>query len=114
MQFSIVAIHSSNSILRIFESVNHYLREKKTPTTWAQHDKTLQKLSHLLTKENRFYYSDPRGTLENKLNDLIPLFSRKKGFAFKRRRVNLADQTKQQSQRACHVPQMTSQYDTNL
>ena len=51
-----------------------------------------------------FRSSDPRGTLENKLNDLIPLFSRKKGFAFKRRRVNLADQTKQQSQRACHVP----------
>ena len=46
-----------------------------------------------------FSYSDPRGTLENKLNDLITLFSRKKGFAFKRRRVNLADQTKQQSQR---------------
>ena len=33
---------------------------------------------------------------------------------FKRRRVNLADQTKQQSQRACHVPKMASQYETNL
>ena len=50
-------------------------------------------------KKIDFSYSDPRGTLENKLNDLIPLFSRKKGFAFKKRRVNLADQTKQQSQR---------------
>ena len=50
MQFSIVAIHSSK-----FGSVNHYLREKKkTVTTWAQHDKTMQKLLHLLTKENRF------------------------------------------------------------
>ena len=50
-------------------------------------------------KKIDFSYSDPGGTLENKLNDLIPLFSRKKGFAFKKRRVNLADQTKQQSQR---------------
>ena len=73
------------------------------PSTWP----AMPECAHLhlmLSTAVDFSYSDPRGTLENKLNDLIPLFSRKKGFAFKRRRVNLADQTKQQSQRACHVP----------
>ena len=33
-------------------------------------------------KKIYFSYSDPGGTLENKLNDLKPLFSRKKSFAF--------------------------------
>ena len=49
MLFSIAAIRSSK-----FGSVNHYPRAKKTLTTWAQHDQTLQKPSHSLTKENRF------------------------------------------------------------
>ena len=51
-----------------------------------------------------FSYSDPGGTLENKLNDLKPLFSRKKSLTFQKRskkmflhwRANLADQNKQQ------------------
>ena len=33
-------------------------------------------------KKIYFSYSDPGGTLENKLNDLKPIFSRKKSFAF--------------------------------
>ena len=63
-----------------------------------------RKPSHSRTKENRFSYSDPGGTLENKLNDLKPLFSRKKSLTFQKRskkmflhwRANLADQNKQQ------------------
>ena len=43
-------------------------------------------------KKIDFSHSDPGGTLEKKLNDLKPLFSRKKNFA------NLADQNKQQPQ----------------
>ena len=66
---------------------------------------------------------DPGATLENKLNDLKPLYIRKKSFAFQKKlkktllhwKVNLADQNKQQPQEeACHVPCMTSQYETNL
>ena len=61
-----------------------------------------RKPSHSRTKENR--YSDPGGTLENKLNDPKPLFSRKKSLTFQKRskkmflhwRANLADQNKQQ------------------
>ena len=62
-----------------------------------------RKPSHSRTKENR--YSDPVGTLDNKLNDLKPLFSRKKSLTFQKRsrkmslpswRANLADQNKQQ------------------
>ena len=35
-------------------------------------------------KEIDFSYSDPGGTLGSKLNDLKPLFSRKKSFAFQK------------------------------
>ena len=63
-----------------------------------------RKPSHSRTKENRFSYSDPGGTLENKLNDLKPLFSRKKSLTFQKKskkmflhwRANLADQNQQQ------------------
>ena len=70
-----------------------------------------------------FSYSDPGDTLENKLNNLKHFYSRKKSFAFQKKlkkillhfQVNLADQNKQQPQEdACHVPYMTSQYETNL
>ena len=55
-------------------------------------------------KKITFSHSDPGGTLENKLNDLKPLFSRKKSLTFQKRskkmflhwRANLADQNKQQ------------------
>ena len=55
-------------------------------------------------KKIAFSYSDPGGTLENNLNDLKPLFSRKKSLTFQKRskkmflhwRANLADQNKQQ------------------
>ena len=73
-----------------------------------------RKPSHSRTKEN--LYSDPGGTLENKLNDLKPLFSRKKSLTFQKRskkmflrwRANLADQNKQQPLKikirdTCHV-----------
>ena len=68
--------------------------------------KHCRKPSH--SRENQekiaFSYSDPGGTLENKLNDLKPLFSRKKSLTFQKRskkmflhwRANLADQNKQQ------------------
>ena len=53
-----------------------------------------------------FSSSDPRDTFENKLNDLKPLYIRKKSFAFQNKlkkmllhwRENLADQNKQQPQ----------------
>ena len=66
------------------------------------------KPSHSLTKKITFSYSDPGATLQNKLNDLIPvpLYSRKKSFVFQKKlkkmllhwRANLADQNKQQPQ----------------
>ena len=51
-------------------------------------------------KKITFSYSGPGGTLENKLNDLKPLFSHKKSLTFQKRskkmllhwRANLADQ----------------------
>ena len=70
-----------------------------------------------------FSYSDPGDTLENKLNNLKHFYSPKKSFSFQKKlkkmllhwKVNLADQNKQQPQEdACHVPYMTSQYETNL
>ena len=81
---------------------------------------------HFLTKKIAFSYSDPGATLQNKLNDLkpVPLYSRKKSFVFQKKlkkmllhcNVNLANQNKQQlpQEDACHVPYMTSQYETNL
>ena len=65
-------------------------------------------------KKIDFSYLGPGGALENKWNLLKPLFCCKKSFAFQKKRANLADQNKQQQQRACHVPDMTSQYETNL
>ena len=70
-----------------------------------------------------FSYSDPGDTLENKLNNLKHFYSRNKSFAFEKKlkkmllhfQVNLANQNKQQPKEdACHVPYMTSQYETNL
>ena len=70
-----------------------------------------------------FSYSDPGDTLENKLNNLKHFYSRNKTFAFEKKlkkmllhfQVNLANQNKQQPKEdACHVPYMTSQYETNL
>ena len=61
--------------------------------------------------------------MENKLNDLKPLFSSKKTFTFQKWsvkmlllwRAKLADENKQQPQNnAFHVPSMTSQYEINL
>ena len=57
-------------------------------------------------KKIAFSYSDPGGTLENKLNDLKPLFSRKKSLTFQKRSkkmllhwiANLADQNIKQQQ----------------
>ena len=78
-----------------------------------------RKPSHSRTKENR--YSDPGGTLENKLNDPKPLFSRKKSLTFQKRskkmslpswRANLADQNKQQPLKSRTIS--SSQYETNL
>ena len=85
--------------------------------------KHCRKPSHSLTKKIAFSYSDPGDTLKNELNDLKPLYGRKKSFAFQKKskkmllhwRVNLADQNKQKPQEdACHVPYKTSQYETNL
>ena len=127
MQFSIVDVAS---VFFLFLSVNQYPREFDI----QQKKKKTEKLgpawqnvagNHCISwqKKIAFSYSDPGDTLENKLNDLKPLYSRKKSFAFQKKlkkmllhkRVNLADQHKQKPQEdACHVPYMTSQYETNL
>ena len=61
--------------------------------------------NHRIREQKKNRYSDPGGTLENKLNDPKPLFSRKKSLTFQKRskkmslpswRANLADQNKQQ------------------
>ena len=70
---------------------------KKTPTSWAQHD-TLQETIAFANKRKSLLVIP----LENKLNDLKPLFSRKKRLTFQKRskemflhwRANLADQNK--------------------
>ena len=57
-------------------------------------------------KKIAFSYSDPGGTLENKLNDLKPSFSRKKSLTFQKKSkkmllhwiANLADQNIKQQQ----------------
>ena len=43
-----------------------------------------------------------------------PYLVARRALRFKRRMVNLADQTKQQPQCACHVPYMTFKYEANL
>ena len=95
-----------------FLSVNHYPREfnilqKKTPNDLgpARQDITG---NHRIPwqKKIAFSFSDEGDTLENKLNDLKPLYSRKKIFALQKKlkkmflpwKVNLAEQSKQQPQ----------------
>ena len=88
---------------------------KKTPTSWAQHD-TLQDTIAFANKRKSLLVIQ----LENKLYDLKPLFSRKKGLTFQKRskkmflywRANLADQNKQQPLKIRTIP--SSQYETNL
>ena len=90
------------------QSVNHRLREFNVP---QKNTNELGPAWHIAgnhrirgQKKIAFSYSDPGGTLENKLNDLKPLFSRKKSLTFQKRskkmflhwRANLADQNKQQ------------------
>ena len=106
------------------QSVNDHLREfnicipqkkKQTPTSWAQHD-TLQDTIAFANKRKSLLVIQ----LENKLYDLKPLFSRKKGLTFQKRskkmflywRANLADQNKQQPLKIRTIP--SSQYETNL
>ena len=87
MQFSIVDVAS------VFLSVNHYPREfnttqkKKTRTSWAQHDKTLEETIAFPNKRKSLLVIqlDPGATLENKLNDLKPLYTRMKSFAFQKK-----------------------------
>ena len=96
-------------LIRLTEqSVNHHLREFNIP---QKNTNELGPAWHIAgnhrirgQKKIAFSYSDPGGTLENKLNDLKPLFSRKKSLTFQKRskkmflhwRANLADQNKQQ------------------
>ena len=96
-------------LIRLTEqSVNNHLRELKIP---QKNTNELGPAWHIVgnhrirgQKKIAFSYSDPGGTLENKLNDLKPLFSRKKSLTFQKRskkmflhwRANLADQNKQQ------------------
>ena len=86
MQFSIVDVAS---VFFLFLSVNQYPREFDI----QQKKKKTEKLgpawqnvagNHCISwqKKIAFSYSDPGDTLENKLNDLKPLYSRKKSFAF--------------------------------
>ena len=92
-------LHSCNPFFEIGICKSLSERKKKHLRSGPSMTKHCRNYRIRWQKKIDFSYSDPGGTLENKLNDLIPLFSRKKGFAFKKRRVNLADQTKQQSQR---------------
>ena len=96
-------------LIRLTEqSVNHHLRVFNIP---QKNTNELGPAWHIAgnhrirgQKKIAFSYSDPGGTLENKLNDLKPLFSRKKSLTFQKRskkmflhwRANLADQNKQQ------------------
>ena len=96
------------------------LQKKKTLTSWAQYD-TLQDTIAFANKRKSLLVIQ----LENKLNDLKPLFSRKKSLTFQKRskkmflywRANLADQKKQQSLKINWYVSRTipsSQYETNL
>ena len=92
------------------QSVNHHLREFNIP---KKNTNELDPARHIVgnhrirgQKKIPFIYSDPGGTLENKLNDLKPLFSRKKSLTFRKRSkkmllhwiANLADQNIKQQQ----------------
>ena len=116
-------------LIRLTEqSVNHHLREFNIP---QKNTNELGPAWHIAgshrirgQKKIAFSYSDPGGTLENKLNDLKPLFSRKKSLTFQKRskkmslhwRANLADQNKQQPHKLIYVSPTipSSQYETNL
>ena len=110
-------LHSWNPFFEIW-ICKSLSERKKTLTTWAQLTKHCRNHRIRWQKKIDFSYLDPGGTLESKRNDLKLLFSRKpRALRFKRRRenrANLADKNKQQLQRACHVPYMTSQYETKL
>ena len=94
--------------LFFYPSNNHHLREfnipKKNTTELgpAWHIEGNHRIRG--QKKIACSYSDPGGTLENTLNDLKLLFSRKKSLTFQKRskkmllhwRTNLADQNKQQ------------------
>ena len=97
-------------LIRLTEqSVNNHLREFNIP---QKNTNELGPAWHISgnhrirgQKKITFSYSDPGVTLENKLNDLKPLSSRKKSLTFKKRskktllhwRANLTDQNKQQA-----------------
>ena len=92
-------------LIRLTEqSVNHHLREFNIP---KKNTNALDSAWHIAgnhrirgQKKIAFSYSDSGGTLEDKLNDLKPLFSRKKSLTFQKRLkkmllhwiANLADQ----------------------
>ena len=68
------------------QSVNHHLREFNVPQKNANELGPAWYIvgNHHIRKQMKiaFSYSDPGGTLENKSNDLKPLFSRKKSLTF--------------------------------
>ena len=86
MQFSIVDVAS----VSFFLSVNHYPRESDIQRKKKKKKKTKElgpawqniAGNHRISwqKKIAFSYSDPRDTLEDKLNDLKPLYSRKCSF----------------------------------
>ena len=89
MQFSTVDVAS------VFLSVNHYPREFNS-TQKKNKNKKNNELgpawqnivgNHRIPwqKKIAFSYSGPGDTLENKLNDLKPLYSGKKSFAFQKK-----------------------------
>ena len=92
MQFSIVDVAS----VSFFLSVNHYPREfdiqqKKKKKKTKELGPAWQNIAgnHRISwqKKIAFSYWDPRDTLEDKLNDLKPLYSRKKSFAFQKKLI---------------------------
>ena len=106
MQFSIVDVPSVFFICKsLSQRIYHPTKKKPNGLGPARQNITG---NHCIPwqKKIAFSFSDPGDTLENRLNDLKPLYSRKKSFAFQKklkkmllpRRVNLAHQSKQQLQ----------------
>ena len=94
-----------------FLSVNQYPREfnilsKKNTNELGQGWENIAGNHRIPWQKKIVSYSDPADTLENKLNNLKPSYSRKESFPFQKKlkkmllpwRVNLANQNKQQPQ----------------
>ena len=92
MQFSIVDVASVSFFFickSLSERIWHPAKKKKKKKKTKELGPAWQNIAgnHRISwqKKIAFSYSDPRDTLEDKLNDLKPLYSRKKSFAFQKK-----------------------------